>query len=240
MTFGDGQSFVFSSSGASAPQIWQKLVLSEHRDADGYAIAYGYAATATTRRLNAITGPNGRALAVTSTAHGPTRIDLPDATHLIYSYDDATSNRKRLTRVERRRADNSVVSAEGYRYALRGLGTLLAGVDDADGDARANYDYDKVGRVASTEKGGGAESFDYAYLPGADSYHSVTRRHQPARARDRHDLSALRQSICAARHQAGGGERAGQRQRAGRRADDGICLGRSYRNGRQERPAPRV
>lgn len=164
MRFGDGQSFIVSSSGGSSPGAWDTVIPVQHAYADDYKITYIYNATTASRTLASIQGPGGRTLTVTGGDYTPSRIDLPDGTYLSYSYaDGAWVTVPKLTLFEHRRADDTLISSERYEYNDERLPHYVTDIFGPGNAPIAHYAYDGLGRVISSGKADGTETLTFTY-----------------------------------------------------------------------------
>ena len=103
-----------------------------------------------------------------------TQIQLPDATKLIYTYDDTSSATRvgrndRLTRVSRQNASGTELWAREYLYEDAAFPYALTGIVDQNGQRLSTYSYHDYGLAKSSERAGGVGKVEVDYTFTADS-----------------------------------------------------------------------
>lgn len=146
----------------------------------GYAWTFSYGSSG---ELNSITDDRGRTLnftwsryyksslqSVPSYAEAVKRIDLPDGSYLVYSYDPpavtagpSLSTLQRLVKAQRFSAANAVIDSHSYHYESTVHPRKLTGVTDNRGIRIATYAYDAEGRAVSTEGANGSNRYTVEY-----------------------------------------------------------------------------
>lgn len=99
-----------------------------------------------------------------------TQVELPDATKLVYSYDDTSSDTRvgrkdRLKRASRRNAAGVEIWAREYLYENGAYPYALTGIADQNAQRLSTYTYHPSGLVKSSERAGGVGKVevDYTY-----------------------------------------------------------------------------
>jgi len=97
-----------------------------------------------------------------------TQITLPDATKLVYSYDNTASETRmgrkdRVTRASRQDAAGTELWAREYLYEDSAFPYALTGIVDQNGQRLSTYAYHSYGLVKSSERAGGVGKVEIDY-----------------------------------------------------------------------------
>lgn len=181
LDYGDGSYILFRRVGTFAE--YRRLVPIEQGFPTGYKLFFDYVGTAT--RPSVVRNSFNRQMALTwtapansdSTASYPerdilTEVVLPDSTKLVYQYGFArqssgVSVQDRLDRVERRKADGTVLWARGYLYEDTRFPYALTGEVDQTAARLATYAYNGAALASSTELAGGVDKYQVGYTEDA-------------------------------------------------------------------------